>query len=122
MSEMDIPALTIVGMEGLFGCLALFGCILPIAQARANPATLVASLSGCRAVISVKGSASSAYESVRSCRWPRALGQLPSCSRPVFRAHMDGCIQSFTVAFCCCSSCRARRAAGCGRTASSRGT
>ena len=50
MSEMDIPALTIVGMEGLFGCLALFGCILPIAQARANPATLVASLTGCRAV------------------------------------------------------------------------
>jgi hypothetical protein len=33
MSEMDIPALTIVGMEGLFGCVALFGCILPIAQA-----------------------------------------------------------------------------------------
>jgi drug/metabolite transporter (DMT)-like permease len=32
MSEMDIPALTIVGMEGLFGCIALFGCILPIAQ------------------------------------------------------------------------------------------
>lgn len=34
MSEMDIPALTIVGMEGLFGCIALFGCILPIAQVR----------------------------------------------------------------------------------------
>jgi hypothetical protein len=32
MSEMDVPALTIVGMEGLFGCIALFGCILPIAQ------------------------------------------------------------------------------------------
>jgi hypothetical protein len=32
MSEMDVPALTIVGVEGLFGCIALFGCILPIAQ------------------------------------------------------------------------------------------
>lgn len=32
MSEMDVPALTIVGMEGLFGCITLFGCILPIAQ------------------------------------------------------------------------------------------
>jgi len=32
MSEMNIPALTVVGVEGLFGSIALFGAILPIAQ------------------------------------------------------------------------------------------
>lgn len=32
MSEMDIPALTVVGVEGLFGSIALFGAILPLAQ------------------------------------------------------------------------------------------
>jgi drug/metabolite transporter (DMT)-like permease len=32
MSEMDIPALTVVGVEGLFGSIVLFGAILPIAQ------------------------------------------------------------------------------------------
>ena len=32
MSEMNVPALTVVGVEGLFGCIALFAAILPIAQ------------------------------------------------------------------------------------------
>mmetsp|Transcript_1788 Transcript_1788/g.5204 ORF Transcript_1788/g.5204 Transcript_1788/m.5204 type:complete len:487 (-) Transcript_1788:640-2100(-) len=32
MSEMSIPPLTVVGIEGLFGSIVLFGIILPVAQ------------------------------------------------------------------------------------------
>lgn len=38
MSEMNVPALTVVGIEGLFGTVALFAVILPIAQVIPLPA------------------------------------------------------------------------------------
>lgn len=99
MSEMDIPALTIVGMEGLFGCIALFGCILPIAQV---PAWIISN--HCyHATVILRAILVDAYS-------PRHCIQ-----------EAVGWIMTPAIGYFCCSACQARRALASGRTAWSRG-